>query len=212
MYGHFPVCTPLACLVSVEAREGIRSLQLELQIAVSCYVGAWNSTQILCKSNWATKPSFQAHLLGLSAQMIKFHLNCICIHRFTCTACNLGRWLRTRCLMTFLDILFPFILLSFSLFITLFPLKLPCYFCFSSQVICILLFSSPLLSASHSPFLLSWVLQLLPNACSLLRTWSEEPQMRENIWHCLSASGLLHSIRSFLIPSIYLQISWFYFS
>lgn len=77
---------------------------------------------------WATKPSFQAHLLGLSAQMIKFHLNYICIRRLTCIACNLGRWLRTWWPMTFLDILFSFILLSFSLFITLFPLKLPCFF------------------------------------------------------------------------------------
>ena len=45
------VYMPHVRLMPVEAEEGVRSLELELEMAVSYSVGAGNQTQILCKSS-----------------------------------------------------------------------------------------------------------------------------------------------------------------
>lgn len=52
------LCVPLVYLVLMESEEGIGSLSLdmELQMVVSYYVGAGNQTQFLYKSNQYFKP------------------------------------------------------------------------------------------------------------------------------------------------------------
>lgn len=59
--------------------------------------------------------------------------------------------------------------------------------------------------------LFPWLLQLLEVIYLYLSTQSQESQMRENMQLWLSESGLPYLIRSFLVPSIYLQVSRFLF-
>lgn len=48
------VCIPFECLMPQKTRSGCQiPLGLELQTVMSCHVGAWNQTQVSCKSRQA---------------------------------------------------------------------------------------------------------------------------------------------------------------
>lgn len=55
------VSGPHVCLVSLEARRGgLDPLELDLQMVVSCYVGAVTDTQVVCENMLVTAQlSFQ---------------------------------------------------------------------------------------------------------------------------------------------------------
>ena len=65
------VCVPVACRGQKRALD---PSELELQVVVSCHVGAGNGTQVLCKSNGCSvthESSLHSHLVVLSKKRVE---------------------------------------------------------------------------------------------------------------------------------------------